>query len=786
MSALKSPPLWQGADLPAQAAPPLLRPARVLQMQAPATAAPESAVAVRAAIDAARALLLSDTPEAALQAFADAARLAKTSQLPALAAAARHGLGLLVLAWGRHQTGLHILAKVLRSFTDQSLPGAANEVARDLADACLRLQLLPEAQRHRRRLIDSLQGQGDVQPLPWLWLQQARAQAAAGQADAALSSLDWAQAMFSQRQQPQGWAWAELARLSLRLAGTPSPAQAALAASQAQALQARLSGAPLLQARWLQARAHRQAGALSAALALLPTLCGPQAQAAAPWLHARAWAEAGQAHLALGDQQAASAALEQAITRLDDLHAALPLGPGAPADWPCDDGGLQQACAARLALAARHESAEQALHWLHHQRLRQLRPCLGGADILGLADASQRPRLAGLRMQHAWLQRQLQRVLEDGRPDPDLGRQHALQRAEQALLDCTRRLRRTRWPGAPAQRGEDAPLDIDALRQHFQGGRALVAYGALDGRLLALVIAQGQVQQLHLPTRLVDLEAALQRLHQQLASFDHGGAPSADAATLELAHCTQRLQTLHRLVWAPLQTTLGPACDVVVVPSAALQRLPFAALHDGSDWLDQRCRLRLAATVAAARRGSGSPGAALQAPPRSATPQTREDLAAALLTPGLLQLACPVRLHAGNPAFSGWCLGDGSLVTTADLDAGTARAPLVLLAAAGPAAARTRGDPSAGVSGMSGAAPLALVLALQRAGTPEVIDCLWPVADAIHTSLLGALTAAAAGTPGLCSAAALQQARAAMRGEHPHPAVWAAFCLHGGQPAPGD
>ncbi|MDH4392550.1 MAG: hypothetical protein QE285_14145, partial [Aquabacterium sp.] len=568
-----------------------------------------------------------------------------------LAATARHSLGLLRMAQGDHRAGMHALAGAQGDFQELAQSDQASDAEHDLADACLRQGLWTEAQARLRMLINRLQRRSDAPALPWLWLQLAEAQAPAGQTAAALSSLARAQVQFSQRSQCSGWVQAELARLRMVLAVPMAPDDAAQLAAQARALHTRLAapcaapdrlqtrhpladGTALLQARWLESRAHRLGGALSTALALLPRLCGPQTLAEAPALHALAWAEAGLAYQAQGDLAAASSALDHAINRLDDLHWALPCGTGTPDFGTATADALLQACTARLALAAADAPAEQTLCWLHRQRVRQLRPLLASADILRLATPEQRVQLQAWRVRHAWLQRAHRRARQDDQPGHPGSSMAALHQVEQALLSRSQRLRRARWPGESALLDGENALDTSALRHHFRQGRALVAYGEVHGRVLALVIAQGEVHRILLPAQVADLAAALHRLRLPSPLLDTAGSTSdLMPESWLLARCPRRLQRIHQQIWAPLETALDGADDLVVVPSPALQALPFAALHDGRQWLDQRCRLRQAATMAGTvARGTSCARAAVAATGagmRTATPRTRAELAAA-------------------------------------------------------------------------------------------------------------------------------------------------------------
>lgn len=728
----------------------------------------------------------------ALQAFLQAERQAQRHGLPALAAAAQHGLALLNLAQGHHRAGLQGLGAALQAFDALGLAAQHTAVLRDLAAHCLALRLLPEALAHHRVLVQRLQGHGDAPALPWVHLHHAQALAAAGKASAARSALGWARALFLQRGLGLGTAHVDLAILALDLAATPAPtpAEATRHAAQARALQAELPAPQRAQARLLQVRAHRLAGNGSAALAGLPLLCGPQGQASAPGLQAQAWVEAGQAHLAHpahrahpaqaalspapAHGKAAAAAFEQAISRFDDLQAALPgVHDGLSA---ADAAPLAQqlACDARLALAVAHGAPGQVLQWLHLLRQRQLSQRLGADTSAAGQDTLARARSEALRVQRNWCQRRWQRCTEDGHPSLAQPWLAAWRQAEQQLLDTTRRTRRARHSGSATLAGADEALDLAALCRHFRHGRALVVYAELKsladcgaaGTLLAVVVADGCVQLQHTATGFGPLREAVQGLRAHLDTQGLDDAALAARAPQMLARCTQRLQALHQRLWAPLQDCLAGATDVVVVPCDGLQALPFAALHDGQQWLDERCRLRLAATPALALLPP-APAALLSPAPAADGPP-----------PGLLHVAGAAQLRHDNPAFSELLLADGRRLCPADLQCQPElqgqphRASLAVLETSDTQRLRTaQGDEQ-----------LALVLALQRAGVAEVVDMLWPLRERDSRLALDQFNLARSAF-GHDNAAALQQARAALRALHPHPSVWAALCLYGGQAA---
>ena len=263
-----------------------------------------------------------------------------------------------------------------------------------------------------------------------------------------------------------------------------------------------------------------------------------------------------------------------------------------------------------------------------------------------------------------------------------------------------------------------------------------------------------------------------------------------------------RLAQVQALVWAPLAAELQGVARVLLVPHAELGGLPFAALpvpvagdaSGATQPLGRQLQLALAASARAAWRG-------LQRPPRPARrllalaessrlPHAAAEAraVAALFTdasalidaqaslPALrreapaadvLHLACHAQFRGDNPRFSALHLHDGALTVEAAEALALPACTVVLSACDTGTAEIARGDEQVG-----------LVRAFMVAGAARVLASQWPVDDAVTAQFMAVFHAALAA--GQAPAAALQAAQERSRADHPHPAHWAAFALHGG------
>lgn len=198
-------------------------------------------------------------------------------------------------------------------------------------------------------------------------------------------------------------------------------------------------------------------------------------------------------------------------------------------------------------------------------------------------------------------------------------------------------------PGEASQR--------PALQALLAPADALVVYGLHGDELLACIVRRSRVQVFRRLSRWRELQSAWRLARFQLAVVHHGAVPSQSHLPKMTKRAQDRLRLLHELVWSPLADSLADARRLLLLPTAELTGLPFAALHDGMTCLAQRHLLAEVSSLTMALHG-------LQAPAGPPIVELAEPLPAgrlpALPEPGAPRvLACRWRVDdAVRAAFS--------------------------------------------------------------------------------------------------------------------------------------
>jgi tetratricopeptide (TPR) repeat protein len=414
-----------------------------------------------------------------------------------------------------------------------------------------------------------------------------------------------------------------------------------------------------------------------------------------------------------------------------------------------------------LEVLLRTGSAPRVLDWMERTRAAALfavePPAIEGFE----------EELAALRAVHADLAQA--RRESAGEPPELLAKQTAIES----------RLRRVAWARQASGEVGSTVLSPAELRRLLDA-RVLVEYGALDGRLFAVVLEARR-------TRLVDIgpvEAVRFETEALLFALRRLARPALSPASHANARASADL-SLQRLTGLLLRP-LGVPDDarLVIVPSAALQRIPWSGLHpaplsiapSASFWARTRQRPATGGDVVLVA-GPELPGAVAEvetlrglhhrptvlAPPAS----TVGAAARALDGAALAHLACHGRLRSDNPTFSSLLLSDGSL-TVQELDLRGIAPHRMILAAC---------DSAAGVS-YAGDELLGFVSALIARGTAGLIASAVTVPDLEAVSLMRSLHQFL--LRGATLAEALHAARATIDRTDPRAFVnWCAFSAFG-------
>jgi CHAT domain-containing protein/Tfp pilus assembly protein PilF len=333
------------------------------------------------------------------------------------------------------------------------------------------------------------------------------------------------------------------------------------------------------------------------------------------------------------------------------------------------------------------------------------------------------------------------------------------------------------------------PLGLAGIQQLLDPNTTLLSYFVTPDKTLAFLVTQSGFQEVDLPVKQSDLEAAV----ADFRSF-------ADTSS---ATPPQSLQQLYAWLIAPLASQLTTP-TVGIIPDGILNYLPFAALSpDGQTYFgDAHTLFALPDAsslpfIQAKRKGSDTTALVLGASQVAGfrvlqyADQEATNVAGLLGTQALtgdaatvtavaqqggsvnvLHLAAHADLNSASPLFSRILLepdsqSDGSLTVQQVYGLNLAQADLVVLSACNTQlGGQSEGDDF-----------VALNRAFIYAGSPSVIASLWTVNDpatsALMTSFYQHLTS------GMSKAQALQAAQADTRALYPNPYEWAAFVLTG-------
>lgn len=805
-------------------------------------AAGEREQAVLADIGLANALTWLGAVDEALAASERARAAADALGLAVPAAQALGSIGQLELNRGQPQRALPALAAACgRLERAGGLPQRLAEAEISLADAYLAVRLLPEAVALYDRVAARCAQHAMPAEQARARLQRAQALARLGEDARARTDLRQARALFEAQDNPASAALAALHLAALELRAGDAGAALAGALAAAAVFDAQALPGWRCEAEVLAAEAAAAAGdPAQARLRFEAALALPGA--AAP-TDARCRLGLAALEGAAGRPAAALALLEQALAVFEAQRAALPgdefrtaygadpaeasdalvglcwqllaVPPAAAAAAPAAVPAATPAAAAPASQAADAERLWQAIE---RARGRALALGLGRGDgQAGAADAATETLRARLR--HA--RERAAAAVADG-DAAALAALGAQARAlEQQLLEAHRLAQAAAAVGAAtgpaaadatstADAGADLPAPTLAeLRAALAADEAWVQYHRLPGRWIAAVLRRDGLHWCSGDASGYDERLA--RLRFQLEAM-RGASPALHAHAAQLFERTRRhLQALHAQVWAPLAAAVGAARRVYVAPHGSLHYLPYAALHDGRQWLVEQHELVLVPSAAvwlAARRrpppryrsllALGHGGAALPHveaelhavaaafaaaagtaaaghPAAAADTGVALHLGAAATAAALragaagadvVHLACHAEFRADSPYFSALHLADGDL-TLRDAAALPLRASLVTL--------------SACETGLSRVAPgdelVGLVRGFLLAGAPAVLASLWTVDDASTAELMQRFYAALCA--GARPAAALRAAQSAFAAAGRHPFHWAAFALHG-------
>jgi CHAT domain-containing protein len=397
----------------------------------------------------------------------------------------------------------------------------------------------------------------------------------------------------------------------------------------------------------------------------------------------------------------------------------------------------------------------------------------------GQAEAGDQDEIQTLRQQWHWLYTRLTRPDEEG----DLrGGETQARWAELRALERQIAQARRETLQHLQTRPRLTPADI---QQHVPPDVLLVDYYCTTSQVIAFVIARDDIRVCEPIASLAAVARLVNRWQFHLSSIRMLPVSQLLDEALEILH------DLYGLLVSPLEPYVGTHSTLWVVPHDLIWAIPFAALHDGSQYLIDRLTIayipglippgKPASDVASAvdhplvvgyseggrlvhaiREAERVSETLMNAETLLESEATMDRVRTAASTCSLLHLATHGVFRTDAPLFSSIHLADGWL-TAGDLEGWSLPlAELVTLSAC-----------ETGMSLRRGGDLLGLARSLFRAGARRVLASQWAAHDASTAALMPHFYRELGDGKG--ASVALRGAQIATRDEHGHPFYWAGF-----------
>lgn len=710
---------------------------------------------------------------------------------PVLAALSEESVALIYLAQGKFAAALSRLESARREYERLDMPQHLANAERQLGQAYLDLNLLPEATALlQASIVRSMQLEMHMEAA---WARIALANALARQQPDNRQieiELSAAEHVFSSESQFAGQATARLARAenAIRLSNVQL---ARMLATNAEAtfLQYGMPAAAA-DAAAIVAECNWHDGQLPEARNAFLTLLSLAREKRLLPVELRALTHLGQIARLEGDRDAANVYFESAIALVETQRRLL------------TDDELQHAFltaalvpyreSLRLELDGPQPIPSDVVAALERYRARTL------ADRLGSGGA--RPRdgtgAAGLdELQHrlAWLRRRLRRTHEEGTDASNIEAEIRLTESE--YLESRRRARLTEMD--EERRAAFRPLSKQPLadvQTLLSGSAAIVEFGVVDNELFACVVDSKNVRIVRHVAAWDSVTSAIRRLQFQIEAMRASQLVQPQHQQQLEYRARLASQQLYKLIWAPLASVVAPFARLLVVPHGRLGAISFAALHDGSRYLADYVEVAVAPSIAVATQVLTRCAPSIAAPlvlaetvglPNAETEAnalakifpdasikvngeaTTDSLRHVSPSVDCIHIACHGVFRSDNAMFSALELCDGNFSA---LDAEKLRlgnSLVVLSACESGLATETDGDEVFG-----------LVRAFLVGGAARVVASLWSVDD--NTTVEWMIAFYHALQSGADTATAISRAQRRVREHHPHPFHWAAFATFGG------
>lgn len=716
--------------------------------------------------------------------YEEAAQQAEHAGVPVTQAEIEGNIGNFALLRGRYDEALDYLERSRRRYEVLGMPHQSALAEREIADAYLEMNLVPEATEIYARVTDTFATLGLRADEARAFASRGRAEILLGDNDKALASLKRARELYEAEENKVGKALVLLSQAQLHHADGDDQIARDLVVQAEKDLSAFGGWHQILLARWLLAEIERSLGHTETAELLFAAAVDDSIGAGQPQITERCHTGIGLVAISKGDRETAEQSFRKAIAVTEELRAPLPGEEFKTAFFANKLVPYQELL--RICLLAGTTRLSEALALVESARSRALVDSLGGeqepaTEARDSFESHLLAQIESLREELNYLYKEMNQRQRDV--------QNEVREREGKVLEITRQLHHRR----AATSLQSQPFAVDRLQEQLRDEDALVEYTTLDDELLAFVVTR---ENIHVERQLGSIAEINQRLHSlrfQIDTLRFG----AQSVRRHLPALTEKIKSHLNLLYKQLLGPFAPSLqdrNLIVVPHGSLHYLPFHALHDGDKYLIESCEVSYAPSAAifqhCLRRGEhGSDHALLLGVSDEQTPRIHDEIrsisgifgnttafvdeavtAEALklhsTAADVVHLACHGQFRSDNPLFSALLLADGWF-TVRDAYSLRLKNALVTL--------------SACETGANVVAPGDELIGLARgflsAGARSVLLSLWMVDDEATNQMMADFYREMRAGSSLSTS--LRAAQLMMLQEMPHPFFWSPFVLVG-------
>ena len=720
--------------------------------------------------------------------YEQAAELAERAGVPVTQAEIEGNIGTFALLRGRYDQALDYLERSRRRYEFLGMPHQSALAKRELADAYLELNLVPEAWKIYDRVTETFAMLGLRADEARALASCGRAEVLAGNDDRALTSLKRAGELYKAEGNKVGETLVCLTEAQLHHAHGDDDLAYDLVVRAETDLTEFGGWHQILLARWLRGDIARTLGRTDEAREIFESAVRDSIAKGQPQLTERCYTGLGLVAITQGETGEAEQHFRNAIAVTEELRAPLPGEEFRTAFFANKLVPYYEL----VRICLDDERLLEALTLVESARSRTLVDSLGAGheNLIEPRDefeANQFTQISDLRAELNYLYKEINQPLNGDRSRRQ-ELQHELRERENKILEITRQLQHRQE--AAALRTQS--FAVDKLQNQLGDDDALLEYTALGDELLAFIVTRDDVRVARNLASVAEVNKSLQALRFQIDTLRFG----ARSIRRHLPALTEKINVHLRSLHDQLMRGLGrlEQRKLVIVPHGSLHYLPFHALRNGERYLIEEYEISYAPSAAifqqCLQRGAHRLERALlmgvsdeQTPriadeirtlrevfPQSTVfvgePATSEALRENSARVDVLHLACHGQFRSDNPLFSALKLSDGWFTVRDAYNLKLDNALVTLSACETGANVVKPGDELIG-----------LARGFFSAGARSVLLSLWTVDDETTDQMMVDFYQETKN--GRSLSASLRAAQLKMLKERPHPFFWSPFVLVG-------